>query len=384
MKNNYSFIYNNGELKFVQKQIKKYKTKYFDIRSYYDKKLEKIDDYINMIKLMEEYRLKVLKLLKSIIKSYVYFENNAIIYLTGSFARNTVRTFSDLDLNIVYINGSGENYKEYEELFYYMISEIFNYPRRAVHSIITAFNNKTNIKYVQNNMDDENIKITLKDNDYIIKYEIPSTSKKRFYLQYINDKNYKTVFKNLKSIYDVEGIKEWSNNFLFLNKNKLVNECYNDYISYILKNTNRNRIKDFYYQIIKSIENKDYDFSYLKNIKLAVQMEELYFIYNSVTILQLLNIINSNKEFYNSFKKLFKNKNPKIKELVKIFYKYNYKLIHLNKLFEIYNLEYSIHTNNRINLKKYPLLMEAINNIMIFRTEINKKILKILEEEVCI
>ena len=245
MKNEYKFKY-NGELKIIRNLIKKYKKYNLNIKLKYDNEVKKIDNYLDMVKLMKEYRIEVINLLKRIVKEYTFFENNAVIYLTGSFARNTVRPFSDLDLNIVYVVGSGKKYEKYEELFYYMISEIFKYPRRTVHSIITAFNNKTNIKYVQQNMNDEDIIVTLIDKDLTVRYTIPNLSKKRFYLQYLNNKNYKKIFKNLTIIYDNDGIQEWSNNFLFLNENRLVTKCYEEYISHILKSINLNKINKYY------------------------------------------------------------------------------------------------------------------------------------------
>jgi len=380
MKNEYKFKY-DGELIFIQNLIKKYNKKYLEIKLKCDNKVKEIDNYFDMIKLMEEYRLEILNLLKKIIEKYPFFENNAVIYLTGSFARHTVRPFSDLDLNVVYVRGSGKKYEKYEELFYYMISEIFKYPRRAIHSIITAFNNKENIKFVQQNMDEEDIIVTLIDKDLTIKYKIPYLSKKRFYLQYLNDKNYKTVFKNLKKINDNDGVQEWSNNFLFLNENRLVIKYYEDYISYILKNINWNKINKYYNQIINELSNEILDFSYIKNIKIAIQMNELHFIYNSITILQLLIVIKQKGRFYNSFEDIINNTNENLKKIIMYFYKYNYKLIHLNLIFEKYNLEYSIHTNQKIDLNQYPVLKKEIDHIIGFMNNINKKILKILKGE---
>lgn len=383
MKNEYEFIY-DGELEFVQQLVKKYKTEYIDIKLKYNKALEKTNNYIDMINLMEKYRIEILNLLKKIVKKYTYFENNAVIYLTGSFARNTVRPFSDLDLNIVYIDDSGKKYEKYEELFYYMISEIFDYPRRAVHSIITAFNNGKNIKYVKKNMNEEDITVTLVDKNLTIKYQIPYLSKKRFYLQYMNDKNYKTVFKNLKKIYDNNGIQEWSNNFLFLNQNEAVNKCYGEYISYILKSISFKKINKYYDQIINDLINENLDFSYIKNIKIVIQMNEFHFIYNSITLLQLLKRIKGQGKFYNSFEDIINNADQNLKKVVMYFYEYNYKLIILNEIFKKYNLEYSIHTNKKINFKQYPLIKKEIDNIMKFMYNINEKILKILKEEVYI
>lgn len=380
MKNEYKFKY-NGELKIIRNLIKKYKKYNLNIKLKYDNEVKKIDNYLDMVKLMKEYRIEVINLLKRIVKEYTFFENNAVIYLTGSFARNTVRPFSDLDLNIVYVVGSGKKYEKYEELFYYMISEIFKYPRRTVHSIITAFNNKTNIKYVQQNMNDEDIIVTLIDKDLTVRYTIPNLSKKRFYLQYLNNKNYKKIFKNLTIIYDNDGIQEWSNNFLFLNENRLVTKCYEEYISHILKSINLNKINKYYNQINTELCIENLDFSYIKNIKKVVQMNELHFIYNSITILQLLIFIKEKGGFYNSFEDIINNANESLKKIINYFYEYNYKLIHLNMIFEKYNLEYSIHTNQKIDLNQYSLLKNEIDYIIKFIYNINEKILKIIKGE---
>ena len=113
-------------------------------------------------------------------------------------------------------------------------------------------------------------------------------------------------------------------------------------------------------------------------------MRELHFIYNAVMILQLLGIVNEKTKFYNSFKDIIDNSNESLNKVMMYFYEYNYKLIKLNFMFKEYHLDYSIHTNQKINLNYYPLLKKEIDNIMCFMQEINKKILKILKEEVYI
>lgn len=383
MKKVYKFIYKEGELNEANKIINKYKKLYDNILNKYTKLHNNVTNCQEEIKLMREFRIQVINLLEQVLADYKYFNNNAVVYLTGSYARECVRLFSDVDLNIVYVNGSGKKYMKYEELFYYIVSKVLNKPRYTVHSIITAFNDEENIEYIKNKMDNQMIKVILESNDNKIEYMIPKLYKKRYYLQYMNNKNYKIIFNNLIKIFDEKGIQEWSNNFLFLNQNIKVNNYYEYYINYIFNTIDKNElIKKCDYLINYNFMRTD-DLINICQIKQIVQMDELHFIYNSITVLQLINILKeNNKKYYNSLYDVLNNCTGNIKKVSEMFFEYNYKLVQLNILFGKYHLDYSIHCDEIIDMNKYPQIKKKFDDIIIFKNIINKKIIKILKEEV--
>lgn len=381
MKNKYIFTFND-ELTETQRLIKKYRLIYIEILQRYKELQKHIVNYQEQMLLMRNFRNETLSLLKKIVNEYVYFNNNAVVFLTGSYARNTMRLFSDIDINIVYVRGTGKKYQKYEELFYYMICKIFDKPRKSVHSIITAFNDENNIINVQKYMDNNDIEIILKDNNNVIHYTIPFSSKKRIYLQYLNNKNYKVIFDNLITQTNNNGIFEWSNNFLFLNNNKSVDMYYGKYISYILKNVDVSTIKKIYNNIIAESNNKQLKFNKIKNIKNEIQMRELYIIYNSVLLLQLSNLKRTNCSLYNSYEDISSNATDNINNIIDTFHRYNYYIIKVNMLFEKHNLEYSIHANDDININEYPDIKNLLKETIKFKEQINKTIFEILKREV--
>ena len=382
MKNNYVFTYDNGELTNIEEKSKKYRNLYNEILNKYRESEKEINNYKDEMLLMRKFRNETLDLLKKIVNEYEYFNNNAIVYLTGSYARNTMRLFSDVDINIVYIRGTGKKYQKYEELFYYMICKTLDKPRKSVHSIITAFNDEKNIKQIQKYMDNSNIDIVLKEKNKIINYTIPYISKKRFYLQYLNNKNYKVIFNNIINQYNSIGIYEWSNNFLFLNNNNLVQKYYDNYITYLFENIDTIKIKNLYEKIIEAINKPILKFDCIKNIKNTIQMNELHIIYNSVLLLQIINYKKNGSRIYNSYNDIIDKTTDKIKKIINMFHEYNYYIIKLNLLFEQNKIEYSIHTEEKINLNKHLDIKLLLNETINYREKINKNILELLNNEV--
>ena len=378
MKNNYIFTFNN-ELSIVNELIKTFNPQFKCIINKYNVLEKKVNNYIEQRDLMFIYREEILNLLKKVIEEYKYFDNNAVIYLTGSYARNTVRLFSDLDLNIVYVKGTGKKYMKYEELFYYYICKIFEINRSGVHSIVTAFNDFKNYSYVVNNMDTEEIKITLKDENNNVNYSICGEYKKRYYLQYLNDKNYKTVFNNLIEMNERNGIEEWSNNFLFLNENQLVSKYYKKYEKALIKNIRHDAFYKKYNDLFES-SNEIVQFDSNIDIKKFIQMKELNFIYKIIVLLQVLRVNKTNR-IYADYKELLNNSDDIMKKMLDKYYEYNYYIYKLNIYFSEKNIPYSIHMYKHIDFDKNRKLKILLNDIINLKEEINEEFLRILKGE---
>ena len=380
MKHRYIFNFKANEVEDVCKKIAEYKPQYVALVNKYLIKQITIDNYIEQREFMYNYREEVLKLLKKIINDFHYFQDKAVIFLSGSYARNTIRVFSDLDLNIMYTNGSGKKYLKYEELFYYYISKIFDMSRDGVHSIVTAFNDKKNYDYVVKNLDDKPIKITLSDENVKINYEISGGYKKRLYLQYMNNKNYKVIFDNLMKQNLKIGLQEWSNNILFLNHKKCVDEYYKKYQKFLIKNVSEKYVEEEYEQI-KNYPSQTYDLDNNIAIKKFVQTDELHFIYKIIVLMQVLRL-KKTKMIYSNFKDILDHSDENLKHIVEGFYKYNYYIVKLYFLFAKYDIQYSIHQYHEIDFKKQRGLKSLLNRINRERNYINAECRKLLEGEI--
>lgn len=379
MKNKYIFKFDN-EIESLQVLINKYKSDYTSIMEKYNREELKVSNYIQQRNLMIDFRNEMIKLLKNVVKSFKYFGNNAVIFLTGSYARNTVRLFSDLDLNIVYTNGNGKRIMKYEELFYYYICKCFDMKRETVHSIITAFNDEDNYNYIVNNVDDSNIDVKLIDKKNTIQYKITGGYKKRFYLQYMNNKNYKVIFNNLINKYKKDGIQEWSNNFIFLNDNKKVMNYYIKYQKQLAKNIDYGYVSSEF-NILSDFKIENIDYNDNCDIKEKIQMCELHFLYKVIVLLQYL-YLKDKKVIYSDYIELYNHSNQLVKKLLDYYYEYNYYIYKLNVYFEKYDFPYSIHHRCKIDINKCGDLKMLIDKIIIFRDKINKEYLSALKGEI--
>ena len=378
MKNRYIFKFSD-EISSLDNKIKLYNNQFKKIIKKYNNLEENVKNYIEQKNIMFKYREEMLNLMKMVVKDYPYFNNNAVIYLTGSYSRNTVRMFSDLDLNIIYIRGTGKKYMKYEELFYYYICKIFEMNRCGVHSIVTAFNDSKNYQYVTNNKDNNPINISLIDNNNTIEYTIEPEYKKRFYLQYMNNKNYKVIFDNLIYKNKKHGIQEWSNNFLFLNENIKVREYYNKYQQELISNLNYEDIKNK----IDNVKDFDcnYDFKSNVDIKKCFQMDEFHYLYEIIILMQSLNAKEINK-IYSDYNELYVNSNKKIRDLLDKLYEYNFYIYKLNLCFEKYDIPYSIHNYRALNFNNYEDLKKILDEMIKYKNDINKKFLSTLKGEI--
>lgn len=354
MKNIIKLIFLDSELTGCNKIIKKYKT-------IYEKNIKNVHSYV-------EKRQLVMNIISNIIKEYSYFNNNALIFFTGSYARGIIKESSDFDLNVVYLKGSGKKYKKYEELFFYIICSVFNKARKYVHPVLVTFNDKNNTNYIQSKMNGKDVYINLVSDNYFIHYMIPKGSKKRIYLQYLNNKNYKTIFNNLFK----DPISEWQFTIKFLNKNEKIINYYKELTKKQLSNDLlKNRLEDFKSSIIDSLDKDTFNLKkivLIKDIKLYYQHNVLKFIYDFI----LYNKIKSNSNEVN-MSDLYSQNIPEIKFLVC----YIKSLQKLNNLFLDNQIDYSIHNFEKIDLHKHI----DIRNFIILLEKKSKRIKKYIKHQ---
>lgn len=354
MKNCLSFRFLDKEILESKRLIKKY-------RELYMKLLKKNDP-------LSHKREVVLKIMTDLVGEYKYFNYNAIIFFTGSYARGIIKEESDFDLNTIYIRGNGKKYKKYEELFYYIVSSVFKLNRKMVHPVFITYNNKNNSKYVSDSMDKKDFDINLTSDSFHIKYKIRGNSKKRIYLQYLNDKNYKKVFNNLQ---DSE-LREYLFTIKFLNTNGKLKLHYD-----FIKNEKwlggdlSVKLKELKLYILKSLNQKINinNKIKIKDIKQYYQQEALQMIYNYILYKKILN---------NNCVNMADLYNQNIFEM-SFLLDYVQTISELQKIFVTNKLEYSIHSPKIMKLYQFkeiePYLKKLDNKLDIAKKNILKELI---------
>ena len=77
---------------------------------------------------------RILKLFSGFLKDYNY-----MVILNGSFARNSYREFSDIDVSFVLTKKKTKAFVVFEELFYYALTYVLGIGRERMHSIFNRF-----------------------------------------------------------------------------------------------------------------------------------------------------------------------------------------------------------------------------------------------------
>lgn len=320
---------------------------------------------------LREKRIIVLKIIKDILDEYSYFNNNAIAFFTGSYARGILKESSDFDLNVIYLRGSGKRYKKYEELFYYIVCSVFNMKRKLVHPVLVTFNDGDNTNYVNKIMDQEDYKVTLLSSSFNVTYIVPGSSKKRMYLQYLNNKNYRIIFNKLEK----SSLREWQFTFKFLNENKKVKNYYNSFKNNLVKQENlkekSKELKSYIKKLINKKFNTSQDMINTKDIKQYYQQDALQLFYNYILYNK---IVNKNPNI-----DLSDLNDQNIYEVSKII-EYMNNLELLKQAFQENKLEYSIHESMKINIGDKKELRKNIMMIDSCLSKIKRQILNDLKK----
>ena len=149
---------------------------------------KKYMDYIyNYKKVMIDVLKKTLKMFAGFLKDYKY-----IVVLNGSFARNSYREFSDLDVTLILDKKKTKQYVIFEELFYYALSYILGLGRERIHSVFNRFYNVEK----QKKYDDE-VVISWDDVDKKIAYVVKDNFAYEMHLALYSERSYGVLMQNL-------------------------------------------------------------------------------------------------------------------------------------------------------------------------------------------
>ncbi len=153
--------------------------------------------------------------------------NIECVFLSGSYARNTNKLASDLDLHIFYKDGVYD-YK-YEEIVSYIISRIINKSRDCIDPTFILnldFEYKEKVSFL---MTKQKLNIILQSQNKSIKYSYKNGKKRRFFLQYNNCRKIECLETYiLKEIKD--GNPEWCHCFNVIYGEECFKKIYNNII----------------------------------------------------------------------------------------------------------------------------------------------------------
>jgi len=376
------------EYDFIINLIEKYKTIYTPIfeelmheeanllKSYYfDKEMAFIKRHNEVIK----------KLIVSLLKDFNMFEHdNICTFFTGSFARGTNKIDSDLDFHFAYTQ-ENYNYIKYEEMFYFVLSQIMNKQREKIHPMIFTANDEQVNSYIINNMSDSDMLLSfecekLKKIEYIINHKM----KKRMYLQLYGDKTLDSLYEYLSKWSCDKFPHEWMNNFQIISGEELFDKMY-QYISLKQNSVNRYIMSEKISNFVDDMENftENFDNSYIKDVremKMLYQQEEFKRIFNFYSLVREIAIMHGNDIQFNNLPTLmsneFVNNFVDDERLFNDTYKYFWDIKGMIKTLKQFNLPYSIHTAESLP-ENININFEEMNNSA---RELNLKMVKTLKK----
>ncbi len=335
--------YDYEKIKYL---INKYKTEYEKNKMIIVKKdgFEKIYLHNKLVK----------NIIYDILNSFDEIQkHNVCVFLTGSFARNTNKLNSDLDLHFCYSDKYKSRLFKCEEMIYFVLLNVFDLPRGKVHNMILSRINPNAKKILKKKLDDKELKIVLKSESQKFEYVIDGNTKDRIYLQYGNSRSLKGVFKYLKREVGILN-REWCHVFYtFTMKDKFMMFYRKLYLyekrkinnKFILKR--KQRIKNYICEINLALKNAKRNS--MSDFKKIFQMKEFKIIYELISSVRDYNLLNK-KEW------LFINFANNKEDLMEI---WNDILDYFNVLFKVvepFKSKYSIHKDIFIDTKIFDLL----------------------------
>lgn len=202
------------------------------MKKLYLTELKKIYSQNRSIDIMYEHTKIVQMIIKNIMELFpIMKEFEACAFLTGSFARCSCKLNSDLDFHIIYFKEYNDKSLKYEEIIYYMLSEILGLGRNKIHPMLITKMHPAILYYLENNLDDSNLNVSLKSNNYEINYEVKANLKRRIYLQYCRKNTINNIASYLKKEIDGKN-SEWAHVIFPITMQEQLNKEYEKLYEY--------------------------------------------------------------------------------------------------------------------------------------------------------
>lgn len=377
VKNEITIEVSDFEIEKIRKVIKKIEQKinlpYENVKK---EEMEDINSYdFNRLKKSTiEHKKIVHFVLNEVINEYKEeLKDLEVVFLACSFGRDTNKINSDLDLHFIYKNNDYDYC--YEEIVCYIITTILKKTRDDIDPKLTINFDKSLKKEYEKMMDDKDLKIALRSNNFKIEYNYRYNKKKKFFLQYNNSK----TLKDLQDYIYNNGIifinQPWAHSFDIIfgkeNFEKMYKTIYN-------KEKKLITYEYIYFQIELLIANfNNFKFNnekkYISSIKKEYQSEIFTLFYKFLNILRLYYISLGNEIKYLSIYSLYDIVETRDKKIVNQILEYIWEIRKMSNFCNLNNVNYSLHANDIF--EGYDL-----NKIQLKYEKIQKSIKKKLEE----
>lgn len=377
VKNEITIEVSDFEIEKIRKVIKKIEQKinlpYENVKK---EEMEDINSYdFNRLKKSTiEHKKIVHFVLNEVINEYKEeLKDLEVVFLACSFGRDTNKINSDLDLHFIYKNNDYDYC--YEEIVCYIITTILKKTRDDIDPKLTINFDKSLKKEYEKMMDDKDLKIALKSNNFKIEYNYRYNKKKKFFLQYNNSK----TLKDLQDYIYNNGIifinQPWAHSFDIIFGKENFEKMYKT-----IYNKEKKLITHEYicFQIELLIANfNNFKFNNEKKcisgIKKEYQSEIFTLFYKFLNILRLYYISLGNEIKYLSIYSLYDIVETRDKKIVNQILEYIWEIRKMSNFCNLNNVNYSLHANDIF--EGYDL-----NKIQLKYEKIQKSIKKKLEE----
>ena len=293
-------------------------------------------------KLMVDVVSKTLKIFSGFLKECKY-----MVVLHGSFARNSYREFSDIDVSFVLEKKKTKNYVVFEELFYNALTHILGISRERSHSIFNRF-----FDYDKRQIYDNQVVIEWGDVDKKISYQVKDHSAYELFLSVNSERSYNTLLQSVskKMTEDVLYHNVYAYEVLFNNTD---NNLENDIMGIEFKNRNNFTLPK--YDVKLSGLKKSYSVKDFKTVVKDIFMSELfefasYVRHHLVRTNNYRKLLNLNEVFdARVFAEILGKNQKKLKDN---YYEYLFYLTRLEICLKELGLELSSHDLTSIDLKR--------------------------------
>lgn len=242
------------------------------------------------IELSCEMALKTRNIIKEICNDWACMINGSVnVLLTGSFSRNTCKSFSDIDITLLYPDDLRDSYAKYEELLYYILMKVFDLPRRSVHPVLTC---GCNNEWSNNKKD---CLVRIQSDDFFNLYKVEACASEVFVRSLTNKKSIDHINCILKDMVSKSVFHEWIYNVYWP---LTEDEKYNSLLSIISLNIRKN-ISQYKVEYLKSINEyiqrtRNIEICDISGFKKYFQLQVLQFVFDVIQIV-LINEEESSK-----------------------------------------------------------------------------------------
>ena len=301
---------------------------------------------------------KTLKIFSSFLKDYKY-----MVVVNGSFARNSYREFSDIDVSFVLEKKKTKNYVVFEELFYYALTQILGVSRQRIHSVFNKF-----VSYDAKKEYDNSVVLQWGDGNKQICYNVPEDSAYELYLSLNTERNYNTLVQSISNSLSNDVITQRAYSFKVLFNNTEYN-LENDIMGAEFRNRGNFSLPK--YDITLSNLKKAYISKDLKVIIKDLFLNELFefssyirhYLMRRNNYRKLLNL----EEVFNSevYGKVIGKNQKKLKDN---YYEYLFYLTRIEMCLKEIDIELSSHNNTVIDFQKllsfYQIKFRTKENVL--------------------